>query len=188
MNYSELQQAIKDWLHREDLSSVIPTFITLAETRIENDLIPTRVLETEQVGSGTSPITIPSDFRKARHLYVQEYEDERELIYSRMAGTDTGEPESYEVVDSEIRLYPVPTTSLDYRLIYIKKLDHLKDDADYWLADEYPSLYLYASLLESAPYIGDDTRVSLWHAAYNEALRAIKRVYWDNNMGALEIS
>ena len=38
MTYSELKSNIADWLNRSDLTSVIPTFISLAENRLNRQL------------------------------------------------------------------------------------------------------------------------------------------------------
>ena len=37
-NYSELKSSIADFLNRDDLTSVIPTFISLAEAQFARDL------------------------------------------------------------------------------------------------------------------------------------------------------
>ena len=36
--YSELQSAVADWLNRDDLTSVIPNFIELAEADLTRNL------------------------------------------------------------------------------------------------------------------------------------------------------
>jgi len=38
MTFDELKTNIADWLNRTDLTSVIPTFITLAEARLNRQL------------------------------------------------------------------------------------------------------------------------------------------------------
>ena len=37
-SYSELKSSLADWLNRDDLTSVIPDFISLAEAQIERRL------------------------------------------------------------------------------------------------------------------------------------------------------
>ena len=37
-NYTELKASIADFLNRDDLTSVIPDFITLAESQINRDI------------------------------------------------------------------------------------------------------------------------------------------------------
>ena len=70
MNYTQLKSTVADWLHRSDLGSVLPTFIKLAESRINRDL---RVDEMVKVFKGISAdgrITIPNDFRQVKGVLV----------------------------------------------------------------------------------------------------------------------
>jgi len=69
-NYSELQSDIADWLDRSDLSSHIPTFIKLAEARINRKL---RVRQMEAVVQHTmvgesKRIALPTDFLQMRGI------------------------------------------------------------------------------------------------------------------------
>lgn len=50
-DYASLQTAIADWLARADLTDQIPTFITLAEARLNRDL---RLASMQVTRSGTA--------------------------------------------------------------------------------------------------------------------------------------
>ena len=61
--YSDLQQAVADWLHRTDLSGVIPTFIAVAEENMSAD-ITSRSMDaktTLTTVAGTATLSLPSD-------------------------------------------------------------------------------------------------------------------------------
>ena len=69
-NYAELQAAIKSWSKRNDLDSVIPDFITLAETRINRN-IRIRKMETRVTTSTVSTqlyYGLPTGFVQMRHF------------------------------------------------------------------------------------------------------------------------
>jgi hypothetical protein len=43
-----------------------------------------------------------------------------------------------------------------------------------WLLADSPDIYLYASLLQAAPYLQDDQRITVWAALYTSALNDLK--------------
>lgn len=63
-NYADLQAAIANWLARADLTDQIPTFIALAEARLNRDL---RLASMQVTRSGTADanrqINLPSACR-----------------------------------------------------------------------------------------------------------------------------
>lgn len=70
MNYENLKTSVADWLHRTDLEDVIPTFVMLAESRINRDI---RVFDMEKELSGDMDdfdIELPSDYRQIKSVIV----------------------------------------------------------------------------------------------------------------------
>ena len=53
--YAELKTAIADFLNRDDLSSVVDTFIDLAEARIQREIRHYKMEETDTL-SASSPL------------------------------------------------------------------------------------------------------------------------------------
>ena len=80
-SYSTLCDAVGRWLYRDDLTSTIPDFIALAESRINRDLA-LRAMETSATGtlSGSS-FTAPSDLSKAQRLCIAANSQTVELRY-----------------------------------------------------------------------------------------------------------
>lgn len=44
-----------------------------------------------------------------------------------------------------------------------------------WVLDDHPDVYLYATLIEAAPYLKDDARVPVWKSEYAERVAAVRR-------------
>lgn len=44
-----------------------------------------------------------------------------------------------------------------------------------WLLTKEPGLYLYASLIETAPYLKDDARLAVWGQQYSDILSSIRK-------------
>ena len=49
---------------------------------------------------------------------------------------------------------------------------------------EAPMIYLYAALLEAAPYLKDDERVPMWVAAFEQAAETFHRTQWERDFVA----
>lgn len=161
------------WLARADLSSSIPEFIQLAETRINRDL---RTSNQQTQVSGTSSgglIAIPTDFRQAQSLVVTVDGIPRELhpvTPEKIAQASIITiPESFAVVGSNIVLNG--TTDLAYTLTYFSGVPSLSDSVTQnWLILAAPDVYLYATLLQASAYLRDDERINLWGSGYENAI------------------
>jgi hypothetical protein len=173
--FAELKTAVADWLLRADLTATIPTFVMLAEARMNRD---PRLRTIDAVTRGTLSVTgqftsLPSDFGRAINIELQtepvvplEYRSPQALDYVRSI-TPTGDPRFYSIIGDELEVAPVPS-SATLGVIYYRKIPSLSDAAPTnWLLTSAPDLYLYATLCESAPYLKNDDRVGVWEGIYN---------------------
>ena len=171
-NYGELKSTIADFLNRSDLTSVIPTFIDFAEAEFNRNLrVRQMVLRAEaQIDARFS--AVPADFIEAKDLVIvttnpvtplefitqQEMAQERNTTYTAAAT-----PKYFSVVGSQFEFVPTPDQQYSLEMSYFAKIDALSDDADTnWLLTDYPDIYLYTSLMHSAPYLKDDERIGVW--------------------------
>lgn len=170
-DYSTLKAAIANWLARADLTSAIPEFIQLAESRINRTLFVRERMSEESGTSSDGVIAIPSDLDRIIALRVEWGQTMRE-IHPIPAGKDKAYPGtvvSYAVVGNEIKL--VGTDDTDYTLTYYARIPALSEvNSQNWLLAKEPGLYLYGALIEAAPYLRNDDRASLWAQQYRAAL------------------
>lgn len=179
-NYTNLQTTIADTLNRDDLTSVIPTFVSLCEAQVNRDLrhwrmevrtsgqqsagdaymqVPVDWVETLRfnvVGNGTSPINLIDSTTMA----------ERRAVNNDQYGT----PSAYTLEAGQFHLYPTPIADVDLELLYYAQVPDLASNATNWLLSTAPDVYLYGSLLHSAPYLQDDNRVGVWAQLYSAAV------------------
>lgn len=180
--YSELQSAIADWLLRDDLTSVIPSFIDLAEAKFnrrirdyrmvsrttftvdsEYEDVPADWLETVRYQLNTSPIT------------TLEYVTPDQAAEERVSFSSSGRPKFFTVVGSTFQHVPAPDSSYTGELTYYAKIPALSDAAtSNWLLGVAPDLYLYGALMEAAPYLDDDARVQTWGGLFEQAMNALR--------------
>ena len=178
--YNDLLSSIAGWLNREDLTAIIPDFITLAERRLEDDL-RVREIETTQeltaTGSSFAAVSLPSDYLEARAVVYTSSTPTSRLTFQTPANfydtynTQTaGTPVNYTVVGSQMYFGAVPGSGNKVDLVYYAKPTALStsNQTNTYL-DNFPDAYLHAALLESAPYLGDDPRIQTWQFMYDRA-------------------
>ena len=171
-NYGELKSTIADFLNRSDLTSVIPTFIDFAEAEFNRNLRVRQMVVRAQAPIDSRFSAVPSDFIEAKDLVIVgtnpvqplEFITQQEMAQDRNATyTTAAKPQYFTVVGGQFEFMPTPDAEYSLEMSYFGKIDALAADSDTnWLLTDYPDLYLYTSLMHSAPYLKDDERTSVW--------------------------
>jgi hypothetical protein len=178
-SYSELKSSIADFLNRDDLTSVIPTFISLAEAQMNRDLRHWRMEERSTATLDTQYSALPDDWLQTISLSLDnqrlEYVSRDNMLeLAEKTSIQTGATQYYTLVGGELEFYPRPADSSTMTLIYVQKIPALSDStATNWVLDTFPEVYLYGSLLHSAPYLHDDARVQTWGGLYAAAAKQV---------------
>ena len=181
-NYSELQTTISNWLNRADATTldIIPDFIRLAEAKLN------RMEEIRDEANGTltlnaETVSLPGDYREKLKLTFDDgiRYGEIEIIPPEMLALKkvslgaTGFPRFAAIISNgtKLRLAPVPDQAYVVTIDYVAALTALNDtDVVNWLLTNHPDIYMYASLVESAPYLKDDERIPVWKAERDERI------------------
>ena len=182
-NYTELKASIADFLNRDDLTSVIPDFIALAESQINRDIRHWKMeaRSSGQQSGGDEYMQIPSDWVETIRLHltgtgtsVVNLVSRDTMADKRQANEDaSGTPRMYTHADGQFQLYPTPSTDTDFELLYYQKLPSLSSNSDNWLLLEAHDVYLYGALLHSAPYLAEDQRVAVWAQMYGASIQRL---------------
>jgi hypothetical protein len=177
--YATLKTAVADFLNRDDLTSVVPTFIALAEADMQRKVRHWRMETRSTAQLDTQFSAIPSDWVETIRFYLTTGETSRlelisqaEMIDRKEADSNvTGRPYYYAMTGSQFELYPVPDGTYAGELLYYAKIPALSDSATTnWLLTNAPDAYLYGALIHSAPYLKDDARIQIWAALYQSAI------------------
>lgn len=179
-SYSALQTSIAGWLMgRDDLTAVIPDFITLAESRL-NRVLRVREMETTTTLTPASNVcTLPSDFIEARRVVansspqsVLEPITPDYAIENYSTNVSGSVPLFYTIVGSSLTAYPLSDSTVS--LVYYRTLPALTStNTSNWLLSKAPDLYLYGSLIEAAPYLEDDARLQTWTALFQAGVQTL---------------
>lgn len=182
--FAELKASVADYLNRSDLTSVIPTFVSLAEAQINRDVrhwsMENRATTTFDGRYGTRPsdwvetirMHLTGNGTKAMNLISQQVMAEKRASGNDAAGT----PMFYMHSESQFELYPTPDQAVTAEILYFQKVPALSDsNATNWLLAYAPDVYLYGSLIHSAPYLSEDNRASVWASMYGAAVEQLNK-------------
>ena len=178
-NYSELKTAVAGWLNRDDLTSQIPDFITLAESFISDEVRHWRGEKRAETTLDGRFIGLPSDWEETISLHlnnadadVLKYAPRATLDHLRSANHDaTGTPQYYTHNAGQLELYPTPDANYSADLAYFGNAGALSDsNTTNWVLTSYPDVYLYGALLQSAMYLMDGNAEQRWAAMYRTAV------------------
>jgi|TARA_R110000851_G_scaffold243661_4_gene396335 hypothetical protein len=183
-DYTSLQSTVASYLARTDLTTQIPEFIRLGETRLRRDLRLRQMIKvaTAIASAGDGTVEIPDDFLAMKDLHIQGNPPQTIQFLStsnffRNARTaDSGLPRYYTLLGSEFQFAPVPDSDKTIQMVYYYQPDYLSDtnSSNLWLANT-PDLLLYAALGEAEPYLMNDERLQTWAAMYDRALNSITK-------------
>lgn len=178
-NYTDLQSAVANILHRDDLTNSIPLFIQLAEKQMSRHL-RLKNQETEATGVATTTIALPSDYVEAISLTLEVGGEhyplsQRDRYSATVLNSSSAIASYYTIEGGNIVIAPPPASNTNYTLQYYAEVTPLSGGAPTnWLITAHPDLYFYATLIHSAPHLEDDARIATWDAMYTRILAAIK--------------
>lgn len=196
--YSDLTAAVADYLARSDLTSVIPTFITLTEVMAQfgdggSDIEPLRVREMEAsvtlTPDANGNATLPTDFLEIRRvtyntdpLSVLTYLSPADLnaTYGD-ADADSDDSDdadtalNYTILGSTLTVRPIgsgSTVTLDY---YQKIPALTSTNTTNWLMTKAPTVYLYGCLFQSDIYTQNPAAGGPHLNLYRNAILGLER-------------
>ena len=207
----DLTGTLEDYLERADLRSRIPTFIRLAEVRLDRrlNLADNETALSLVLVDGAAPL--PDDFRAWRsvtgpcgeqvdyvppHAFASSSRDPWSVFgrsgCAQGAFTILGSISLEDIVDSTdpwqfgldnafIRVSPCFSS---VSLVYRQGIPPLSDARpSNWLLAKNPDLYLYAALLEAEPFLRNDTRMVTWRAMLEAGISDLKDLDRDARWG-----
>ena len=187
--YDGLKLSVADWLNREDLTSVIPDFIELAENRIFHELRAPINEKTADLTLGADGYaSVPSDYLEVKDLFWNYNPLSRVSLTQLHSYIDRSgvAPEVFAREQSKFLVYPNPTQVAGdtLRIIYYFTPDNLSaTSSTNSIFQTAPELYLYGTLVEAANYLGSDS--SRWEGAYQTAMgRALQHAKTSEYSGA----
>jgi hypothetical protein len=196
--YDELQDAVANWLARDDLTLRIPEFIALAEAKfnrgLRSNLMEVRSTATVDLASDEPEfIALPGDFQTMRRIRLNGVSGKPRLEFKSGAQADeyrygvanvTGQPRYFTIMGDELELIPTPDSAYTLEMVYRANLGLSDSVTTNWLLTLAPDAYLYGALMESAPYIKEDARINTWSAGLKYAMDGLNSLAMDQAYGS----
>ena len=186
--YSELKTAIADFLNRDDLTTVIPTFIALAEAQIARDVRHWKQEKRVTTSVDERYENLPNDWLEVKLVALTtgkmlQTVSTAEMAQRREASDAAGEPRYIRMTADQIEFYPTPSAATDISMLYYARTPALSDaDTTNWLLTDAPDILLYGALIHSAPYLTDDQRAAVWGALYQAG---VEKLSLENQKGRI---
>jgi hypothetical protein len=200
-NYSDLQTAVLTWLGRAgdaSISSSVPDMITLFEAEARRRM-RTMFNETESTittVAGTAEYPLPSYFGGFRSTpTVTSNDPVIELLYvtpeeanATWVGSEANDSEgplvAYTIIGQNIKFFPTPQEADTVSFSYVQGITGLVSAPGgvNWLLTNHPDAYLFGTLAEAEPFVGDDDRFPLWlqrrEQVFESILLADRKARW----------
>lgn len=196
-NYTELQASIADYLNRSDLTAAIPDFISLTEAKLKRRYKDFSPLSASNVNNWILT-SYPDVYLYGALLEASPYlvEDQRvdvwAQLYAAAVGTLRGTVGNADFDDYDGLKLAVgdwlARADLDGVVPQLIKLGEAKlfrkfdgvtaltsSNTTNWILTNHPDLYLYASLSEAAPYLGQDDRLQTWRTLYEAEIGRVRK-------------
>lgn len=190
VDYASLQSAVTEYLARDQdgiLISRIPTFIQLAEAKFNRQLFARQMEQraTAVVNLASDEpefVSLPSDFQSMRRIRLSgvtgkpalEFRSGTQIDEYRFQTSNVaGRPRYFTVLGDELEVAPTPDAAYTIEMVYRRNIPPLAEGDPNWLLAIAPDLYLYGALLESAPYIKEDSRIQTWGLGFTGALNEL---------------
>jgi hypothetical protein len=175
--YTDLLADIALWLNRDDLTAVIPSFLRLCEADMNSKLRLRSMLTTVSVTAAGG--ALPSDCLAVKSVGVSGYDNLGFVTPNEAAAINlasAGDTATWWTVDGNTLVVSPTQTTGTVSLRYYARIPALTPatTATAVLVTN-RGIYLYGSLVHSAPYLGDDQRLSLWQTLYDQALSALQQ-------------
>ena len=191
MTFNSLKADVKKYLERGSIADTqvyeeIPTLINLAERNLARALKVTGTMNvvTTALVAGTSTYAKPDRWRRnvsmeyavgnsplqtRQAIYARSYEYCREYWPNAEL---RGAPLFYADYDyANWLVVPTPDAAYPLQIIYYQQPPLLDDTQQTnWLTEYAPSALLYRTLLETEPFLKNDTRMQTWRGLYDEAI------------------
>jgi hypothetical protein len=181
--YTGLKASVADWLKRTDLTASIPDLIVLADARIARDLrLRAQItFATLTTSSSVDYVALPADFLEIENIGLTTGGVQRPLTYESPEqlnarfpyGGGNGIPLAYSILGDRIYFGYAPDSAYTVGFTYYARFSPLSVTATNWLLTSHPSIYLFATLAEAAPFMLDDARVGMWEGKYQADMQAL---------------
>lgn len=171
-SYDGLQAAVATYLRRNNLGDQIPAFIQAAEMRL--NLLFTKLpqqLRAWNITPTSNWVNLPTDL--ASILSVTYNGKTLSQISEQLASAEREKynQNEYAVIGKQIWIQTQLTSGMPFTLLYYQQVEALDEtNTSNWLLEDYPMVYLYATLVEACGFLKDQEGLQQWQTFLTAAV------------------
>ena len=183
-SYTDFRNRVQVMLDGDDIStsdlstSVLDTIIGAGEQRIYRDLRSSTQDASLSLTITANVATLPADFLSLRGApyvggnAVATYAPWEAVQNRIQLGANTANyPVYYSFEGDTMIFYPIQATGAVVTGRYYKRFADLTSGLNA-LFTRHPDVFLYAALAESAPFLGEQSRLQIWEGKYQGLVQA----------------
>lgn len=179
-NYADLLEKVAAWTHRVDLVDQIVDFVSLAEDEINTELRIRLMQVSEPVTlvAGTRTVALPARYLEPIKLELVVVGSTNQPLHylppaqlsANEAPAAAGRPEFWTVNEDTLEFQHLADQNYTLNFRMLKGFNIAETNTNDLLT-RYRGLYLYGALMQAAPYMVNDARITVWRGMY-ESLKA----------------
>lgn len=181
-SYSDLIDSVSVWLNRPDIEQSVSTFISLAEAKFNRRIRDYRMVKRATAEVDTGYFVVPNDWQEnirfqlnTSPIVTLEYVTPDQAAEEERLNSGAGRPVFFTMIGNEFQIIPSPDGVYDAELTYYSKIPALSsENTSNWLLEKAPDIYLYATLMEAAPYLEEDARIQTWSTLLEQSMNALQ--------------
>lgn len=185
-NYANLITSIGEYLHRTDLASAAPEWITDAETVMNygdgESIEGMRTAAQETIttltcSAGVQTVALPNDWLETRKLYITIFGIRKELIQIPTLPIVQDErsnvqaiPWGYIITGSNLYLVTIPNANYVLTIDYYAKIGPLATSSTNWLLSMAPDVYRSGAITCGAAWLGASFNPAPWAMRFKKGI------------------
>lgn len=198
--YSELKTEIQSWLADDDIADNTESFIAQCEANMRRTVRIPQLMVKEQVtisdGDRTTDLTaLTNTFQDMKYIRILETANNHYRFSPQLQQLSVSQlSEVSKNIEYRPTCFTVYGTTVEYdveadqdytaEFFFWKAFDALSDaNTSNEILVNHPDLYLWGSLTVAAPFLDNDERIQVWGNFYDSALKDVRRVSIENNLG-----
>jgi len=191
-NYTQLKQAVSDWMARADVLGNVEDFIALGEAGLNRALNPVETDATLTGATGSRIIDISSLAMVKPIALLIALTGGETIMLPRADGTfpfmeDNGQPKIWAIDGTNIVFDRPCDSAYSFRFRRQERLALSDAAPTNWLLENHPDLYLAASLVWGGVFIKDGNYAASFKAVLGEMIPSIRSVIAQSKRGVLMV-
>ena len=183
-NYADFRNKVQTLIDGDDISTsdlsvdVLDLLIGQGEQRIYRDIRSSTQEAALSLTATSNACTLPTDFLELINIYVSGFQSATYVPLEAMqtlvqqSTTTSARSLRYSQIGDTLVFFPKLPDGTVVSGTYYKRFTDISGGLNAFF-NRHPDLFVYASLSESAPFLGETARLPIWKQTYTELAYAV---------------